>query len=134
MSFRACLPFAVLLLAAACRTAAPAATPTPEVIADCFWSAEVVAWVDADGSGTREAAEAPLEGVAVNFTLTFYSGAITGADGQATLTGMYPSACDASLANQVVAVAPEGYTPTTELAQTYTDAQKVYEFGFRPAP
>lgn len=125
------LSLLLTLLLAACR---PAATPTPEILADCFLSTKVVAWVDADGSGTREASEAPLAGVDVTFSLTFYGATQTGADGTVDLSGMYPGGCDASLDQNVVATAPEGYTPTTGLVQPYTTAQAVYEFGFQPAP
>ena len=121
-------------LAAGGLTACQPATPTPQVLADCFWSTQVYAWVDTDGDGTPAAAEPPLAGVAVNFSLTFYSGAITGADGLASVSGMYPSACDPSLDNRVVAIAPAGYTATTDLSVPYHADQERYEFGFQPAP
>lgn len=123
-----------LALAAACRAASPPATATPEVLADCFWSAQAFAWVDTDGNGQREAGEPPLAGVAVNFSLTFYSGATTDAEGVAHVSGMHPGACDPALANSLVATAPDGYAPTTDLVVAYTEAQAEYPFGFQPNP
>jgi hypothetical protein len=116
-----------------CRaTAAP--TATPEVLADCFWSAQAFAWVDTDGNGTPDAGEPPLAGVAVTFSLTFLGGATTDADGLAQLSGMHPGECLTSIEQNVVAVAPEGYVPTTALVLAYAADQARYEFGFQPAP
>lgn len=123
-----------LALTLACRTFSPAATPTPEIIADCFWGTEAFAWVDANSNGTPDEGEPPLAGVTVNFSLTFFSGAATGEDGLARVSGMHPGACDPALANSVVATAPDGYTPTTELVVAYTADRARYEFGFTPSP
>jgi hypothetical protein len=129
-----------MVFALACRAAssrfmpAPVPTATPEVLADCFWSAQAFAWIDSDGDGTRDEGEQPLEGVEVNFSLTFFSGETTGADGVAHVAGMHPGACDATLENSVVAKAPEGYEPTTELVVAYTEGRDLYEFGFIPNP
>jgi hypothetical protein len=127
-------------LALACRAAgpwlAPAATPTPTpaILADCFWSTDVFAWVDEDGSGTPDEGEPPLAGVEVNFSLTFFPGSTTGPDGLAHVGGMHPGACNPDLGNSLVAEAPEGYTPTTPLQVPYPQEREVYEFGFQPEP
>jgi hypothetical protein len=112
----------------------PTPAPTPEVIADCFWSVQVYAWVDEDGDGAPDEGEPPLEGVQANFSLTFLTGGTTDANGVASVLGMYPSACDPDLANQVVATAPEGYAPTTEPALPMVEGQSEYAFGFRLEP
>jgi hypothetical protein len=116
------------LLIAGCRPA----QSTPEIIADCFWSAQAYAWIDADADGVADADEQPLEGVEVNFSLNFYSGGATGPDGLASVSGMHPGGCDTPVANNIVATAPEGYTATTELTLPYSDDQDRYEFGFQP--
>jgi hypothetical protein len=127
-------------LALACRAAgawlAPPPTPTPtvEILADCFWSADAFAWVDANGNGAPDDGEPPLPGVDVNFTLTFLSGGTTGPDGTAHVGGMHPGECNPALANRLVAVAPAGYVPTTDLAVPYTPERARYEFGFQPGP
>jgi len=129
-------PLALLMLLAcqAVQPPLPASTPTPEVLADCFYSADAFAWVDANANSLREDDEPPLAGVEVNFSLTFLGGATTGPDGLAHVSGMYPSACDPALANSLVAIAPEGYTPTTALIIPYSDDREVYTYGFQPAP
>ena len=126
-----------LLMVLACQAVQPplpVSTATPEILADCFFSAEAFAWLDANGNGLRDEGEPPLAGVEVNFSLTFLSGATTGPDGLAHVSGMYPSACDSSLANSLVATAPEGYAPTTALILPYTDDREVYMYGFEPSP
>jgi hypothetical protein len=110
----------------------PTPTPAPAIMADCFFSTDVFAWVDTDGDGARDEGEPPLAGVQVNFSLTFYSGETTDAEGKAHVGGMYPSACDPTLENKLVARPPEGYVPTTEAAVPYTADRALYEFGFRP--
>jgi hypothetical protein len=127
-------------LALACRAAgpwfAPVPTPTPtaEILADCFWSADAFAWVDTNGNGAPDEGEPPLAGVQVNFSLTFFSGGTTGPDGTAHVSGMHPGGCNPDLANSLIAVAPEGYAPTTDLALPYTTDRDRYEFGFQPGP
>jgi hypothetical protein len=107
-------------------------TPTPEILADCFWSAQAFAWIDADGDGARDEGEQPLAGVEVNFSLTFLSGEVTGADGLAHVTGMHPGSCLSNVTINVVATPPQGYAPTTETAVVYTQDVDRYEFGFVP--
>ncbi len=124
-----------LLMALACQAVQPpppVPTATPEVLADCFFSADPFAWVDTNGNGLREDNEPPLEGVEVSFSLTFLGSATTGPDGTAHVSGMYPSACDPALENSLVAVAPEGYAPTTALILPYSDARETYTYGFQP--
>ncbi len=120
----------------ACRAAGLPAPPTatPEIIADCFWSAEAFTWLDTDGSGTYDDGEPPLAGVEVTFGLTFYGSTTTDADGRAHLSGMHPGGCDDPFDNAVIASVPEGYTATTELVVAYAEAQDQYAFGFQPAP
>lgn len=124
--------------AAACAWLAPGSAPTPtptvEVMADCFWSVQVYAWVDEDADGVADEGEPPLEGVEVNFSLTFLTGGTTDADGAASVLGMYPSACNPDLENQVVAVAPEDYRPTTDLRLALVEGQSDYAFGFEREP
>jgi len=123
------------LFTLACRALVPTPTATPvEVLADCFWSADAFAWVDANGNGAQEADEPPLAGVEINFNLTFLSSATTDAEGKAHLSGMHPGECNPALANSVVAQAPPGYAPTTVLEVPYSDGQELYVFGFQPSP
>jgi len=103
-------------------------------MADCFWSVQVYAWVDEDADGVADEGEPPLEGVEVNFSLTFLTGGTTDADGAASVLGMYPSACNPDLENQVVAVAPEDYRPTTDLRLALVEGQSDYAFGFEREP
>jgi hypothetical protein len=110
----------------------PQATP-PQVMADCWYSGDVLAWIDADGNGARDEGEPPLEGVQVNFSPTFLTGATTGPDGTAHIGGMHPGECSATIAITVMAVAPAGYEPATAKLD-YTPERKLYEFGFKPAP
>lgn len=133
----ACLCLAVVAAAgwAASTQLFPALRPPPtaEILADCFWSADVFAWTDSDGNGAHDEAEQPLEGVEVSFSPTFLSGAATGPDGRAHAGGMYPGACLPDLTIDVVVTgAPEGYTPTTETAIEYSESVALYEFGFQP--
>ncbi len=130
----ATLSFVLLMAcrAAGLRSATPVVpTATVEILADCFWSAQVFAWVDSDRDGTRDEGEPPLEGVQVNFSLTFLSGETTGADGTAHVSGMHPGACDWTRPMNVVAKAPGGYEPTTEPAVAYSESRDQYEFGFK---
>lgn len=122
------------LFTLACRALVPTPTATPPVLADCFWSAEALAWVDANGNGVQEADELPLAGVEINFNLTFLGGATTDAEGTAHLSGMHPGECNPTLANSVVAQAPPGYTPTTPLEVPYSESQALYAFGFKSSP
>lgn len=129
-----------LVFVLACRAADPwlspvaPPTPTPQVLADCFWSAQAFAWVDANSNGLRDEGEPPLAGVEVNFSLTFYSGAATGLDGFAGVSGMHPGPCDPALENSLVAQAPTGYAPTTALSVPYPQDRDIYTFGFTPSP
>lgn len=136
MLLAACLCLAILAAGwAASARLFPALRPTPtaEILADCFWAADAFAWIDGDGDGTHDEGEQPLEGVEVNFSLTFLGGTTTGPDGLAHLGGMYPSACDPDLRIDVVVTgAPEGYAPTTETAVEYSESVALYEFGFQP--
>jgi len=146
------LPQRLLLVAAlglvssmACRavsvptltlTPTPTTTPTtpPEILADCFWSADVFAWVDSNGDGARQEGEPPLSGVEANFNLNFLGSGTTGADGFAHISAMHPGECNLALENSLVARAPEGYTPTTDLIVPYTEDRDLYNFGFAPNP
>jgi hypothetical protein len=121
--------------ASACAWLLPgsAPTPTPEVIADCFWSVQVYAWVDEDGDGLVDEGEPPLEGVQVNFSLTFLTGGTTDANGVASVLGMTPGSCLPDLENRLIVETPAGYEPTTETQVPYDDTrEKRYDFGFRP--
>jgi hypothetical protein len=111
----------------------PTLAPTPAVMADCFWSVQVYAWVDEDGDGAVDEGEPPLEGVQANFSLTFLTGGTTDANGVASVLGMYPSACDPTLDNRLIVKTPAGYEATTPTEVEYDDAREErYEFGFRP--
>jgi hypothetical protein len=125
----------ITLACAAIPGLAPRATPTPTpaVLADCFWSVEAFAWNDADGDGTRDDGEPPLAGVAVRFSESFLSGETTDDDGTAHLTGMTTGACLPDLVINVIATAPEGYTATTATTLEYGTRQGRYEFGFKPS-
>jgi hypothetical protein len=114
-----------LASAVACRAAGQAATATPEVIADCFWSAEALAWVDADGNGQRDGATAVGQ---VELTL---ADVLSG--GRPTPRAWPTSAC-----RRVRPAWPTawwrragGYAPT-RLA--WPPEQDRYEFSFQPNP
>jgi hypothetical protein len=125
-----------ILACAAIPGLAPRATPSPspEIIADCFWSAEAFAWNDADGDGTRDDGEPPLAGVEVRFSESFLSGETTDEDGIAHLTGMTPGACLPDLVINVIAMAPDGYSATTPTTLEHGSREGRYEFGFKPSP
>jgi hypothetical protein len=120
----------------------PAATPgaatpgstTPQPLVDCFWSADAYAWVDTNRDGVIDDAEPPLEGVELDFSLSFVDGATTGPDGNAHIWAMIPSECQPEGSLTLIAKAPAGYTPTTETALVYTDDRERYDYGFAPAP
>ena len=109
----------------------PEPTATPPVLADCFWAADVAAWVDANGNGARDEGEPPLEGVQVNLSLSFMGSRTTGADGRVHVGGMHPGECLTTEPYNVMVATPDGYEPTTATTLPYTEAQDLYEFGFK---
>jgi hypothetical protein len=129
------LPTAATPIPGGASPAAPTpAGSTPQPMVDCFWSADAYAWVDTNRDGVIDDAEPPLEGVELDFSLSFVDGATTGPDGNAHIWAMIPSACQPEGSLTLIAKAPAGYTPTTETALVYTDDRERYDYGFAPAP
>ncbi len=134
--------FAVLAMVtisslSACR--AEQATPTSDVLADCFISFEIAAWEDADGNGLRDPAEAPLEGA--EFALQGAYAQIWGepclsdADGELIIRIWYPGGCT-ERDYTITAVPPDSYEFTTPSSLAVSlgpgDFTWQAQFGFRP--
>ena len=107
------------------------ATP-PGVLADCFPTADVRAWLDENGDGVWDEGELPLVGIKFELNPTAQNGsAISDEDGLAHIFAWSPGEC---LEMQVTAVSFIGYMLTTAQKLDYTSSNTEYLFGFRPAP
>lgn len=125
--------FAILNLAACIRE-------EPIILADCFWSARAVAFIDENENGILDEGESPLGGVEFVLEPTVYSRATSGPDGIASIFATIPAAgadtsCEEIRAEnllQVAAVNFEGYEMTSAQSIAYTDDEAEYHFGFVP--
>lgn len=111
-------------------TAPQLATPTPEILADCFPGADVFAWLDENGNGIWDEGEPPLAGIEFYLGPTAaFSYETTGEDGLAHISAWAPGEC---LVMQITAVTFTGYTLTTPQKVDYLSTNSDYRFGFQP--
>jgi hypothetical protein len=133
----AILAAAMVLLLAACATS----TPAPQVLADCFVSFQLAAWLDLDGDGQWGASEPSLEGVEFRLQGTFPQiwgqPFVSDEDGRLSISTWSPGEC-IEHDSTITAVPPESHEPTTPASVTFsiTSAAGAFEaqFGFRATP
>jgi hypothetical protein len=80
------------------------------MLADCYWSVNFQAWVDADGNGVRDQGEEPLAGV--RFRLSESFSAVSDSRGLGHVF-LFPAGCE-GMEYAVTALPPPGYQPTTD--------------------
>ena len=109
---------------------APAPSPVPA--ADCFYSLEAEAWVDANGNGTREEGERPLAGV--QFQSYGNAAGVSDSNGVARFGGLVPGCYPVDF--RLSAVAPRGYRLSTEGSLRVQGLGPLgrRSFGFRAGP
>ena len=111
---------------------------TSGVLADCFITFEVSAWIDLDRNGNWDAEEPPLEGVAIRVNGPFASilspnPCYTDQQGLCQVRTWAPGECMAA-EYSIQAEAPESYKPTTpaeiSLSLAPTEFPALAQFGF----
>jgi hypothetical protein len=120
------------------NTPSPEEMPTSVVMADCIWNKEVLAWVDNNRNGKRDAGDQPLENVKfqVNDPLNQLENvaepAVSYGDGRATLSVWLPGCPETSF--EVIATPPSGYRIITnnviKINESVAAEGYTLEFGF----
>lgn len=110
-----------------------APTPTSDVLADCFQSATVTAWLDENGDGVRGVREPPLHGIEFVLEPSVYSRATSDKNGIASIFATTPGG-DCPENQRLYPSRPDGYKLTTPESLAYKGPDAEYSFGFQSLP
>ena len=108
-----------------------AADPADQIVADCFYSATALAWLDENGDGRWDEGEPPLAGIEFILEPTAFSRTVSDENGVADIFATTPGT-DCPEPTHLLAIRYDGYALTTPGRIDEVDLTEEYTFGFQP--